>query len=1135
MMLTTLSTEGRRALDEISRTAAETNAIAGFVYGATSLDGEIYFTSGGNHVVNDPTSGTVNPDTVFWICSMTKMLGHLAALLLIERGQLNEETPVYDFFPEFRNPIIVDNVERPTSNFKPATTVVTVKHLLNFTSGLVYPLSNLTTAIPDVYSHSYHEDEDPYAKFFELMKGPHPAVPLEFEPGTNFGYGYSSDVLGFIVEKITEVTLEEFMQKNIFKPLNLSSTSFYLTPELESRLLLPSHRRPDGHLEPWANHTKLLERDPAKVVKAHLSGVGIYSSLRDYLTLLRHLLQIYAGRAENPIAKRETIISMFEPTLSEEASASLEGFINHSDCQWSNALGVSPGPSCRKFPMPVSLSSSGRRALDELIRRNAERNVVPGFVYGVTSTEEEIFFSGGGNKIAGDPTSDPIDPDAVFWVCSMTKMIGHVSSESRLARKREIIVKDLTYDFSLRPYSSLSEAPVSNPQPAQTVLRVKHLLNFSSGLVYYPLSILFTTLPEPYVHSYHEDEDPYAKFFDLVKGRFSAIPLEFEPGTSFGYGYNSDVLGFIVEKISGKSLEHFLQENIFRPLGLTTMSFYLTPELESRLLPLTYRRDDGKMEHWANQTPLIERDPTKVSKLHLAGAGIYSSLRDYLSLLRHLLQIHAGTAENPILKRETVLSMFEPTLTDKGATSLETFLNHPYCQWSSAVGLASKDWPEGRKRGSGFWLGWANTNFHMDPHTGIATVFGTQLNPTADSEFGQIGAQLEGTLYDNLQRQNAERNVVPGFIFGATSTEGEIFFSSGGNRMASSDPIDQDAVFWICSMTKMVGHLAALQLIERGQLNEETPVSDYFPQFKNAIIVGNQESPVSDPQPAQTVLRVKHLLNFTSGLVYYPLSKLMQTLPESYVHSYHEDNDPYEKFFELVKGPFSAIPLEFEPGTNFGYGYSADVLGFIVEKVSGKSLEEYLQENVFKPLGLKISFYLTPELESRLLPFAHRRDDGSLEPWANHTAFIERDPIKTSKAHFAGIGLYASLRDYLSLLRHLLQIHAGTAQNPIAKRETVLSMFEPTLTDEAAKSLGLLMQHPHCQWSKAMGVASADWEEGRKQGSAFWSGWANTYFHLDPRTGIATVFGTQLHPAFDIETAKLGAVLERALYDDIQT
>lgn len=146
--------------------------------------------------------------------------------------------------------------------------------------------------------------------------------------------------------------------------------------------------------------------------------------------------------------------------------------------------------------------------------------------------------------------------------------------------------------------------------------------------------------------------------------------------------------------------------------------------------------------------------------------GSYLFLNPFISYL--YIPHKAGTAQSPIAKRETILSMFEPTLNEKSANTLEVFINHPNCQWSTALGVASKDWAEGRKRGSAFcrWTiywrekgltgldigsGWANTHFHMDPQTGVAAIFGSQLHPAFDAELWQVYTQFERTLYDNLQ------------------------------------------------------------------------------------------------------------------------------------------------------------------------------------------------------------------------------------------------------------------------------------------------------------------------------------------------------------------------------------------------
>jgi Beta-lactamase len=153
------------------------------VYGVSNLDEEIYFHGGGPNVVGDPSSGEVSPDSIMWLCSQTKLITsvssssrliasfpglihQLAALKLVEKGKITFDTPVADYLPEFRNPIIVDRTDTQKTSFKSAETVVTLKHLLTFTSGLFYP----DTATMEGYtSKEMHLSEDPISEFFRIV------------------------------------------------------------------------------------------------------------------------------------------------------------------------------------------------------------------------------------------------------------------------------------------------------------------------------------------------------------------------------------------------------------------------------------------------------------------------------------------------------------------------------------------------------------------------------------------------------------------------------------------------------------------------------------------------------------------------------------------------------------------------------------------------------------------------------------------------------------------------------------------------------------------------------------------------------------------------------------------------------
>ena len=164
--------------------AVESVNIPGFNIGVSNVDEEIYFNGGGPHAVGDPTSPDVNPDSIFWICSQTKLItavryvflhlvlrshlpSQLAALKLIEQGRVSYDTLVADYIPQLRNPVIVDE---SSTDYKPAQTPITLKHLLNFTSGLFYPPSTEASLDLGYTSKEMHVAEDPLSQWLNIVQ-----------------------------------------------------------------------------------------------------------------------------------------------------------------------------------------------------------------------------------------------------------------------------------------------------------------------------------------------------------------------------------------------------------------------------------------------------------------------------------------------------------------------------------------------------------------------------------------------------------------------------------------------------------------------------------------------------------------------------------------------------------------------------------------------------------------------------------------------------------------------------------------------------------------------------------------------------------------------------------------------------
>jgi len=328
--------------------------------------------------------------------------------------------------------------------------------------------------------------------------------------------------------------------------------------------------------------------------------------------------------------------------------------------------------------------------------------------------------------------------------------------------------------------------------------------------------------------------------------------------------------------------------------------------------------------------------------------------------------------------------------------------------------------------------------------------------------------------------------------------------------------------------------LAALKLVEQGKITFDTPVGDHLPQFRNPIIVDSTDTQKTSFKPAKTVVTLKHLLTFTSG-VYTCRNPDSGRISECHCSKeLHRSNDPTAEFFRIVTGDFPALPLKFEPGTDFTYGWGPDALGFLVEKISGQTMEQFCKEHFFDPLGMKTSFLLTPDLKERAVNLAFRDANGTLHPWANQIEIIEQDPTKV-RAFFGAIGLYSSMRDYLKLLRHLMQIHAGRhVPDAILKAELVHGIFVPALPEKGVKSLSEFIGNEGTSWSTALGIVTTDIPGLRRKGSAGWGGWAGTGFFMDPTTGIAAVFGVQVAPSPDTEALKVILKLERTLYEGLK-
>lgn len=210
-------------------------------------------------------------DTIFRIFSMTKAVGSTAAMILIDRGKLDADTPVADILPEFAELRVLDGYDGDKPKFRAPKTRATIRNLVTHTSGLEYEFWNAdVVAFMEKTGHP------------TILSGLRASMfyPLMTDPGTRWGYGPSIDWLGLAVAKVDGRPITKFCQEEIFDPLGMTSTYFEVPDSEQHRLAAVRIRGADGHFAP-------IEIAPPAKPEVYGMGHCLYSTAPDYIRFLR--------------------------------------------------------------------------------------------------------------------------------------------------------------------------------------------------------------------------------------------------------------------------------------------------------------------------------------------------------------------------------------------------------------------------------------------------------------------------------------------------------------------------------------------------------------------------------------------------------------------------------------------------------------------------------------------------------------------------------------------------------------------------------------------------------------------------------------------------------------------------------
>jgi len=242
----------------------------------------------------DSSSGIdVTADSLFRIASMTKPVTATAAMQLVEQGKLALDEPVSKHLPQFGSLQVLEGFDKATNKpiLRPARKPVLLRHLLTHTSGLVY--ENWDAALVKYLAQSAPVDPDTGR----------PVHPLMFEPGTRWEYGTNMDWTGRLVEAVSGLTLEEYFQRNILRPLGMNDTSFLVPADRSDRLVNVWQRQPDGSL-------KENPRTPFVAPKSFNGGGGLNSTPRDYVRFMQMILRRGSASDGQKVLQPKTVDMM---------------------------------------------------------------------------------------------------------------------------------------------------------------------------------------------------------------------------------------------------------------------------------------------------------------------------------------------------------------------------------------------------------------------------------------------------------------------------------------------------------------------------------------------------------------------------------------------------------------------------------------------------------------------------------------------------------------------------------------------------------------------------------------------------------------------------------------------------------
>ena len=407
-----------------------------------------------------------------------------------------------------------------------------------------------------------------------------------------------------------------------------------------------------------------------------------------------------------------------------------------------------------------------------------------------------------------------------------------------------------------------------------------------------------------------------------------------------------------------------------------------------------------------------------------------------------------------------------------------------------------------------------------------STLWAQGLPTVAPEDVGLSSDRL--TRLEHVMQAYVDRGQISGAVTLVARRGGEAHIQAyGAADMGDSRPMEVDAIFRIASMTKPITSLAVMMLYEEGRFRLNDPVGMYLPELASLDVleVTDSENGTFSRVPSQRPVTIRHLLTHTSGITYRFLGAAafgplyeQRLLSGLYGEAGIVDGlSEHTGTIEDLVTKLGSLPLLHQPGAAFSYGLNIDVLGRLVEVLSGLSFDEFLRTRIFEPLGIEDTYFYLPSAKSGRLAALYSPsptggivevegtvDDGYLTFSATYSAGDRRTNFP------GGAGLSSTARDYSRFLQMML--NGGELDGARLLSPTTVRLMTSNHIGELASSgpvppglggfgLGFAID----------GAPTAEGELG-SEGVYGWGGIFNTLFWVDPEQHLIGIMMTQLLP-----------------------